>query len=251
MGVRGPAIADVTVPAATSGTFTAEVTLTARASRGLAPRARLPADPQRDGARRQPLGLGAAMSARVAASLAFAVAGAGAGGAHTRRPGPFTEEQAAAGRASYLANCAGCHLVDLRGANEARPLVGPDFMRTWSGRTAQELVAFLGVTMPPPPAAPGSLGPQTLRESRGVLAAGEWRRARRERADGRHERWRSAASRTARWPDAFRAALASAAPGRSPTGAAGRTGISVAGEVASFEPVTDAMLRACRPTTGS
>ncbi len=29
MGVRGPAIADVTVPAATNGTFTAEVTLTA------------------------------------------------------------------------------------------------------------------------------------------------------------------------------------------------------------------------------
>lgn len=29
MGVRGPAIADVTVPPATSGTFTAEVTLTA------------------------------------------------------------------------------------------------------------------------------------------------------------------------------------------------------------------------------
>ncbi len=29
MGVRGPAIADVTVPAATSGTFTAELTLTA------------------------------------------------------------------------------------------------------------------------------------------------------------------------------------------------------------------------------
>ena len=28
MGVRGPAIADVTVPAATSGTFTAEITLT-------------------------------------------------------------------------------------------------------------------------------------------------------------------------------------------------------------------------------
>ena len=74
---------------------------------------------------------------------------------------PFTEAQAAAGRASYLANCAGCHLADLRGANEARPLVGPDFMRTWSGRTAQELVAFLGVTMPPPPAAPGSLGPQS------------------------------------------------------------------------------------------
>ena len=35
MGVRGPAIADVTVPAATSGTFTAEVTLTAAQVEGL------------------------------------------------------------------------------------------------------------------------------------------------------------------------------------------------------------------------
>ena len=35
MGVRGPAIADVTVPAATSGTFTAEVALTAGQVEGL------------------------------------------------------------------------------------------------------------------------------------------------------------------------------------------------------------------------
>ena len=35
MGVRGPAIADVTVPAATSGTFTAEVALTAAQVEGL------------------------------------------------------------------------------------------------------------------------------------------------------------------------------------------------------------------------
>jgi len=34
-GVRGPAIADVTVPAATSGTFTAELTLTAAQVEGL------------------------------------------------------------------------------------------------------------------------------------------------------------------------------------------------------------------------
>jgi alcohol dehydrogenase (cytochrome c) len=42
--------------------------------------------------------------------------------------------------------------------------------------------------------------------------------------------------------EGFRAALASAAPAV-PAGAAGRTGISVAGEVAGFRPVTDAMLR--------
>jgi hypothetical protein len=35
MGVRGPAIADVTVPAATSGTFSAEVTLSASQVEGL------------------------------------------------------------------------------------------------------------------------------------------------------------------------------------------------------------------------
>src|SRR6185436_4545409 len=35
MGVRGPAIADVTVPKATSGTFTAEVALTAAQVEGL------------------------------------------------------------------------------------------------------------------------------------------------------------------------------------------------------------------------
>jgi hypothetical protein len=35
MGVRGPAIADVTVPAAQSGTFSAEVTLTAEQAAGL------------------------------------------------------------------------------------------------------------------------------------------------------------------------------------------------------------------------
>src|SRR6185369_7000125 len=74
---------------------------------------------------------------------------------------PFTAQQAAAGRASYLANCAGCHQPDLRGANEAKPLVGADFIRTWSDRTAQDLVTFLSVAMPPPPAIPGGLGTQT------------------------------------------------------------------------------------------
>ena len=52
--------------------------------------------------------------------------------------------------------------------------------------------------------------------------------------------------------EAFRASLASAAPAAAPTGAAGRTGISVAGQLASFRARhgRDAA-RACRPTTGS
>jgi alcohol dehydrogenase (cytochrome c) len=163
-------------------------------------------------------------------------------GAADAQPGPFTEAQAAAGRASYLANCAGCHLADLRGANEARPLVGPDFMRTWSERSAQELVAFLGLTMPPPPAAPGSLGPQSyvnlaafLLQANGAASGAV--------ALSAESAVRIGSVATGTMPEAFRAALASAVPAAAAATAVGRTGISVAGQVATFRPVTDAMLR--------
>jgi alcohol dehydrogenase (cytochrome c) len=164
----------------------------------------------------------------------------GASAAHAQSAA-FTEAQAAAGRSSYLANCVGCHLADLRGANEARPLVGPDFMRTWGGRTAQELVAFLSVTMPPPPAAPGSLGTQSyvnlaafLLQANGAAAGADSLTAASTVSIG------SVATGT--MSDSFRAALATAAPA-APAGAAGRTGISVGGEVAAFRPVSDAMLK--------
>jgi alcohol dehydrogenase (cytochrome c) len=174
------------------------------------------------------------------ARLGIAVAlGTVATAAHAQT-GPFTEQQSAAGRSSYIANCAGCHLPDLRGANEARPLVGPDFMRTWSERTAQDLVAFLGVTMPPPPATPGSLGPQSyvniaafLLQANGAVPGATALTPASAVTIG------SVANGT--MPEAFRAALASAVPAGS--GSTGRTGISVVGEVADYRPVTDAMLR--------
>ena len=155
--------------------------------------------------------------------------------------GPFTEAQAAAGRASHLANCAGCHLVDLRGANEARPLVGPDFMRTWGGRTPPELVAYLGVTMPPPPATPGSLGASSyVNLAAFLMQANGATPGARELTAATTVTIGSVATGT--MTDAFRAALASAVPA-GPAGAVGRTGISVEGAVANFRPVTDAMLK--------
>ncbi|HLF11383.1 MAG TPA: c-type cytochrome [Gammaproteobacteria bacterium] len=45
------------------------------------------------------------------------VVGTLVGAAAQAQPGPYTEQQAAAGRASYQANCAGCHQADLRGSN--------------------------------------------------------------------------------------------------------------------------------------
>jgi len=162
-------------------------------------------------------------------------------GAAEAQTGPFTEAQAAAGRSSYFANCVGCHMADLRGSNEARPLVGPDFMRTWRDRSAQELVAFLGVAMPPPPASPGSLGPESyvnlaafLLEANGATPGASELTAASAVAIG--------GIATGTMSDSFRTALASAAPA-APVGAAGRTGISVAGALTSFRPVTDAMLK--------
>jgi alcohol dehydrogenase (cytochrome c) len=173
----------------------------------------------------------------VGAGLALALAAA-----VQAQQGPFTEAQAAAGRASYLANCAGCHLADLRGANEARPLAGPDFMRTWSGRTPQELVAYLGVTMPPPPAAPDSLGAVSyVNLAAFLLQANGATPGARELTATTAVTIGSVATGT--MTDAFRAALASAAPAGAAAAAGGRTGITVEGTVASFRPVTDAMLR--------
>ena len=58
------------------------------------------------------------------------------------QPGPFTEQQAVAGLAAYQAHCANCHRPDLSGLNEARPLVGADFIGQWRNRTARQLITY-------------------------------------------------------------------------------------------------------------
>src|SRR5690242_2126358 len=73
-----------------------------------------------------------------------------------RPAGPFTAEQASAGRTAYQENCSGCHLPDLVGRNEATQLASSNFMNTWRGRTTRELLALIQTTMPP--GGPGSLG---------------------------------------------------------------------------------------------
>src|ERR1700738_4749205 len=72
--------------------------------------------------------------------------------------GPFTAEQAAAGRTAYQANCAACHQPDLRGSNEAPPLAGSNFMNAWRDRTTSDLFDRIRRTMPAD--SPGSVGEQ-------------------------------------------------------------------------------------------
>ena len=61
----------------------------------------------------------------------------------------YTAAQATAGRAVYQAACASCHMPDLAGRNEAPQLAGANFMNTWRSRSTRDLLEFIQATMPP------------------------------------------------------------------------------------------------------
>ena len=64
----------------------------------------------------------------------------------------FTSEQAERGRDVYNASCAGCHGMQLDGGGAITPpLVGPEFLGSWSpmGRTVDDLHYIISATMPP------------------------------------------------------------------------------------------------------
>ena len=62
--------------------------------------------------------------------------------------GPFTTAQANDGQAMYNAACAGCHLPDLSGTNDAPALGGTAFMGAWGKRTTAQLYSKIATTMP-------------------------------------------------------------------------------------------------------
>ena len=70
--------------------------------------------------------------------------------------GPFTADQAAAGRTAYLDSCAACHGDNLDGVP---PLAGGEFRASWSLRTTRDLFSLIQATMPSD--RPGSLPEQT------------------------------------------------------------------------------------------
>jgi alcohol dehydrogenase (cytochrome c) len=61
----------------------------------------------------------------------------------------YTAAQAAAGRTAYEASCASCHVSDLGGRNEAPQLAGADFMNVWRTQGVDALFGFIRSTMPP------------------------------------------------------------------------------------------------------
>jgi alcohol dehydrogenase (cytochrome c) len=154
--------------------------------------------------------------------------------------GPYTAAQAAAGRAVFQANCAGCHGADLAGQNNASALAGGLFMSSWGARTPAELISFMEGAMPP--SNPGGLGAQAYVNVAAYVLDFNGARPGNEPL--------TAASKVAIGSVATgQARPRTTAPGEplggraeAPVPATPR-GLTVAGEVKNFKPVTDAMLR--------
>jgi alcohol dehydrogenase (cytochrome c) len=158
--------------------------------------------------------------------------------------GRYTAAQAAAGRTTYQAQCSSCHQPDLKGSGDAAQLAGSEFMEAWGRRSTRELLGFMQLTMPP--ARPGALSQEEytnvaafILQSNGAAAGNQPLTATTEVAIN--------TIATGQAPPATAAQGRGAAPapagGRGRGAAAPPVGITVAGEVKNYVPVTDAMLR--------
>jgi alcohol dehydrogenase (cytochrome c) len=152
---------------------------------------------------------------------------AGAGLALARPALAFTPEQAAAGRAAYEQYCAACHGATLRQLPDAL-LAGREFVAEWGDRGANELVEQIRATMPPTD--PGGLSDEIYLGLTAFLLQANGGAAGDTRLTG---------ATTARIADGLTERAAGPPPGAAPEGP---IGITVAGTVEGFVPVTDAML---------
>jgi alcohol dehydrogenase (cytochrome c) len=171
----------------------------------------------------------------LAAGLAFVVAGAAplalrAQGAPT---GPFTADQAAAGRAAFDTTCISCH-----GSGQAPPLQGAAFMGGWGSRSTRDLLTAVQAM---PPDAPGGLPQATyvaltafLLETNGAMPGTQPLTAATNVQMGGLFR--------AQTPAPAAGAPAGPAGGRGPAAAPVR-GLTIAGEIRNYTRVTDDMLR--------
>jgi alcohol dehydrogenase (cytochrome c) len=204
------------------------------------------------------------MKSVIAAALLLCAAGAVAivSGQQPSAAPVFTADQAAAGRAAYQANCASCHLPDLGGRNEAPPLAGANFMNTWGSRTTRDLFDYMSTTMPPggstlAPDQYAAIAAFVLASNGAAAGAQPFAPATAVRiasiATGRASDVAAAFSRTgpAGVPGSSASDPGAGASGRGAAGGRGAgpggrgapRGITVAGTVKNYAPVTDEMLR--------
>jgi alcohol dehydrogenase (cytochrome c) len=143
----------------------------------------------------------------------------------------FTRDQAAAGGAAYEQYCATCHGANMRQLPEAL-IAGREFVAKWANRGTNELIDQIRTAMPPDN--PGGLREETYLDIAAYLL----------QANG-------GAADTQALTTATAAPIGdslTATSGSPPAATSGRaksepTGVTVAGTVTGFAPVTEKMLR--------
>ena len=165
--------------------------------------------------------------------------------------GSYTAAQATAGRSAYEMSCSACHRLDLGGTNEAPQLAGGSFLGVWSRRTTGDLLSYVQATMPPDN--PGSLGQPTylnivayILQANGAPAGAQALASTTATPIGTIAMTQPAAVVAAQQPAGRgrgQAPAQAAAQGGRGQPAPPRRGVTIAGEVKNYVPVTDAMLR--------
>ena len=157
----------------------------------------------------------------------------------------YTAAQAQAGRGVYDQNCAGCHGANFQGTGDAPSLASGTFMLKWRNKMVSELFGEIIQTMPP--TSPGSLGEAAgLNVTAYILQRNGAPAGTQPLTPGAAMQIASVATGQA---PAGAGAGRGAGPGRGApvvargAGASTARGVSVAGEVKNYVPVTPAMLK--------
>jgi alcohol dehydrogenase (cytochrome c) len=154
--------------------------------------------------------------------------------------GPFTADQSRSGRALYAANCAQCHGAQLQGAGEAPPLSGSTFIAAWGNRSTDELYNLVKASMPYGNG--NSLDADTYRKIVGFVLAANGAKPGGAAFTGT-EKVKLNSIADGRMPAEMAQAPATSGAARPATSyPPGRFGVTVAGSLKSYDPVTDQML---------
>src|SRR5580692_1941844 len=161
--------------------------------------------------------------------------------------GIYTAAQAESGRALYARTCSGCHGADFAGSGDAPALTGGTFMLKWRPKMVSELFGEILQNMPP--ANPGSLGEAAaLNATAYILQRNGAPAGPQALAPGTATLIGSIATgqtqvqgRGGRGASSIVVGSGSAGPGRA--GVPVPHGVTAAGEVQNYVPVTPEMLK--------
>jgi len=170
------------------------------------------------------------------------------GVAWAQTPAAYTAEQASNGGSVYSQNCAACHGINMEGSGDAPALVGGSFLLKWRPKMVSELFGEILQTMPANN--PGSLSEAAALNATAYILQRNGAAAGQQPLTGGVTTLISAiatgnAPAIAAAPAGNRRSLGILGAGSSDgrTEGAARRGVTVAGEVKNYVPVTPEMLK--------